>query len=111
MLEITSSKILRRPSKGKYLVVLSLQGRSRYVRHDPKNTVRENFNKISLPWEYTTDPWEEEEVHQSSQTYDDVTFNRHSQLRVTITDEEKAREEAQKKAEEEEAKQYPCTSS
>jgi hypothetical protein len=26
----------------------------RYKRHDPKNTVRENFNKIGLPWEYTT---------------------------------------------------------
>lgn len=38
-------------------------GEERYKRHDPKNIVRDHFDKIGLPWEYTTDIWEEEEVH------------------------------------------------
>jgi hypothetical protein len=32
----------------------------RYRIHDPKNTVRGNFNKIGLHWENTTNLWEEE---------------------------------------------------
>jgi hypothetical protein len=26
-------------------------------RHDPKNTMREHFNKIDLPWEYKKKLW------------------------------------------------------
>jgi hypothetical protein len=83
----------------------------RYRRHEPKNTMRERFNKIGLPWEYTIDLWEEEEVHQNAKTYDDVIFNRRGKLRGRITDEEKGREEAKKKLEEEEDEKYPHTSS
>jgi hypothetical protein len=29
-------------------------GEEWFRRHDPKNTMRDHFNKIGLPWEYTT---------------------------------------------------------
>jgi hypothetical protein len=58
--------------------------------------MRDHFNKIGLPWEYTIDIWEEEEVHQNSWTYDEVIFNRSGHSRGKSY-EEKAREEARKK--------------
>jgi hypothetical protein len=51
-------------------------GEERFKRHDPKGVVKEHFNKVGLPWEYTTEVWEEEEVHRSARTYDEVTFKR-----------------------------------
>jgi hypothetical protein len=59
-------------------------GEERFRRHDPKGIVREHFNNIRLPYEYTTDLWEEEEVHQNSRTYDEVIFNRHGQRREEL---------------------------
>jgi hypothetical protein len=51
-------------------------GEERFRRHDPKNIVKENFNSMRLPYEYTTEFWEEEEVHQNARTYDEVIFNK-----------------------------------
>jgi hypothetical protein len=61
-------------------------GEERYKIHDPKNIVRDHFNKIGLPWEYTIDLWKEEEVHQNSWTYDEFIFNRRGQPRGRIVD-------------------------
>jgi hypothetical protein len=30
-------------------------GEERFKRHDPKEVVKYHFNKMGLPWEYTTD--------------------------------------------------------
>jgi hypothetical protein len=30
--------------------------------------MRHHFKNVGLPWEYTNDIWDEEEVHQNSQT-------------------------------------------
>jgi hypothetical protein len=49
-------------------------GEERLRRHNPKKVVKEHFNKIGLPWEYTSENWEEEEVHCNVRTYDDVLF-------------------------------------
>ena len=62
--------------------------------------MRDHFKNIGLPWEYTNDIWDEEEVHQNAQTYDELIFNRHVQSKGRILDEEKDRE-AKKKVEEE----------
>jgi len=51
-------------------------GEERSRRHDPKRVVKEHFNKVGLPWEYTTNVWEEEEVHRNARTYDKVSFKR-----------------------------------
>jgi hypothetical protein len=77
-------------------------GEERFKRHDPKGIVKEHFNNIRLPYEYTTDLWEEEEVHQNTRTYDEVIFNRRGQPKGRIADEEKAREATRKEAEQEE---------
>jgi hypothetical protein len=53
--------------------------------------MRDQFNKISLPWEYTIEIWEEEEVHQNAWTYDKVIINRSGHSRGIIADEEKDR--------------------
>jgi hypothetical protein len=78
-------------------------GEERFRRHDPKNIVKENFHRMRLPYEYTTEFWEEEEVHQNDKTYDEVIFNRWGQPKGRITDEEAAREETRKDAERDEA--------
>jgi hypothetical protein len=39
-------------------------GEERFRRHDLKGVVKDHFNKVGFPWEYTTYVWEEEEVHQ-----------------------------------------------
>ena len=49
-------------------------GEERFKRHDPKEVVKDHFNKMGLPWEYTTNIWDEEEVHQNACTYDDAIF-------------------------------------
>jgi hypothetical protein len=56
---------------------------------------------VELPWEYTTEILDEEEVHHNAQTYVDIVFQRQGQPIGKITDEERAREEAQNKVEEE----------
>jgi hypothetical protein len=33
-----------------------------FQKNDPNNVVRDHFNKMCLPWEYTIDIWEEEEI-------------------------------------------------
>jgi hypothetical protein len=33
-------------------------GEERFRRHDPKEVIKEHFNKVGLPWEYTTKVWE-----------------------------------------------------
>jgi hypothetical protein len=58
-------------------ILLSYHFREEILRrHDPKNIIEENFNIMRLPYEYTTEFWEEGEVHQNSRTYDEVIFNR-----------------------------------
>jgi hypothetical protein len=49
-------------------------GEERSRRHDPKGVIKEHFNKVEFPWEYTTEVWEEEEVHHSARNYNDFTF-------------------------------------
>jgi hypothetical protein len=41
-------------------------GEERFRRHDPKGVVKDHFNKMGLPWEYTTETWDEEEVHHNA---------------------------------------------
>jgi hypothetical protein len=77
-------------------------GEERFKRHDPRNIVREHFNSVKHPYEYTTDIWEEDEVHQNAKTYDEVIFNRCGQPKRRIIDEEEVREVARKEAKQEE---------
>jgi len=51
-------------------------GEERFKRHDPKKVIKECFNKIGLPWEYTSEIWEEEEVHCDAKNYDEFLFKR-----------------------------------
>jgi hypothetical protein len=48
----------------------------RFRRYDPKMVVKEHFNKLGVPWEYTSKVWEEEEIHCNARTYDEVIFKR-----------------------------------
>jgi hypothetical protein len=34
-------------------------GEERFKRNDPKKVIEENFNKLGVPWEYTSKLWEE----------------------------------------------------
>jgi hypothetical protein len=43
---------------------------------DPKKVIKEHFNKLGVPWEYTSEVWEEEEIHCNARTYDEVIFKR-----------------------------------
>jgi hypothetical protein len=61
----------------------------RFRRHKPKGVVKGNFNKVGFPWEYTTNVWEEEEVHCSARTYDEVTFKRCGKPLGRIVDKDK----------------------
>jgi hypothetical protein len=54
-----------------------------------------------LPWEYTKKFWEEDKVHHSEINYDIVTFKRQHRPLRRIVDENKVREEAKNKVEEE----------
>jgi hypothetical protein len=47
-----------------------------FRRHDLKKVIKEHFNKLGVPWEYTLDTWEEEEVHYGARTYDEVISKR-----------------------------------
>jgi hypothetical protein len=51
-------------------------GEERFRRHDLKKVVKEHFNKLGVPWEYTSEVWEEEEVHCNARNYDEVIFKR-----------------------------------
>jgi hypothetical protein len=51
-------------------------GEEGFKRHDPKKVVKENLNKIGLPWEYTSEILEEEEVHNNTRNYYDTLFKR-----------------------------------
>jgi hypothetical protein len=86
--------------RSEYPTLLSL-GEEIFRRHDLKGVVKDYCYKIGLQWEYMIDIWDEEEVHQNARTYDEVIFNRRGQPIGRITDEEKAREEAKRKAIEE----------
>jgi hypothetical protein len=77
-------------------------GEERFRRHDPINIVREHFNSIMRPYEYTTEIWEEE-VHQNDRTYEEVISSRRGHLKGRIADEEATREGAIKEAEQDEA--------
>jgi hypothetical protein len=59
-----------------------------------------------LPYEYTTEFWEEEGMHKNYRTYDEVIFNRMGWPKGRIEDEKVAREVARKYAERDEAKRY-----
>jgi hypothetical protein len=65
-------------------------GEERFRRHDPKKIVKEHFNKLGVPWEYTSEVWEEEEVHCGARTYDEVITRRQGKPIGRIIDEEKA---------------------
>jgi hypothetical protein len=67
-------------------------GEERFRRHDPKNIVKEHFHSMRLPYEYTTEFWEEEGVHQNSRTYDEVIFNRRGQPKGRIMQMKKLQE-------------------
>jgi hypothetical protein len=41
-----------------------------------KKVVKEHFNKLGMPWEYTSEVWEEEEIHCNTRNYDEVVFKR-----------------------------------
>jgi hypothetical protein len=43
-------------------------------RHDPKKVVKKHFNKLGVPWDYTSEVWEEEEIHCNTRTCDEVNF-------------------------------------
>jgi hypothetical protein len=73
----------------------------RFRRHDPKKVIKENFNKIGVPWEYTSEVWEEEEIHCNARNYDEVIFKRQGKPIGRIAYEEREREESRKKEEEE----------
>jgi len=68
----------------------------RFKTHDPKNIFKENFNSMRLPYEYTTEFWKEEEVHQNSKTYNELIFNKSGQPKGRIVDEEVSREVVRK---------------
>jgi hypothetical protein len=74
-------------------------GEESFRKHDPKNIIKEHFNRMRLPYEYTFEFWEEEEVHQNTRTYDEFIFNRRSQPKGRIDDEEAAREVTRKEVE------------
>jgi hypothetical protein len=59
--------------------------------------IKEHFNKLGVPWEYTLEVWEEEEVHCGVRNYDEVIFKIHGKPIRRIFDEEKEREEAKRK--------------
>jgi hypothetical protein len=65
-------------------------GEERFRRHDPKGVIKDHFNKVGFPWEYTTDIWEEEEIHRNVRTYNEVTFKRRGKPIIRIVDEEKS---------------------
>jgi hypothetical protein len=73
----------------------------RFMMHDPKNFIKEHFNKKGMPWEYTLEVWEEEEIHCDARNYDEVIFKRRGKPIGRISDEEREREESRKKKEEE----------
>jgi len=75
-------------------------GEERFRGDDPKGVLKDYFNKVCLPWEYTTYIWQEEEVHRGARSYDEVAFKRRGKPLGRIADEDKAREEAKKKAKE-----------
>jgi hypothetical protein len=79
-------------------------GEEIFRRHDPRNIVREHFNSVKIPYEYTINFWKEEEMHQNERTYDEVISNMCGHPKGMIIDEEVAREVARKEAEQEEAK-------
>jgi len=85
-------------------------GEDRFRRHNPKGVVKQHLNKLGLPWEYTTDVWEEEEVHLNTRTYDEVLFKRQGRPLGRIVDEDKELEEAIKKEEEEASERMSPTS-
>jgi hypothetical protein len=58
---------------------------------------------MRLSYEYTTEFWEEEEVHKNIRTYNEVIFNRRVQPKEKIVDKEVAREVTRKEAEQDEA--------
>jgi hypothetical protein len=81
-------------------------GEERFRRHDPKNIAKENFNSMTLLYEYTTEFWKEEEVHQNDITYNKVIFNRWGLPKRRIADKEDAREVSRKEAERDEVERY-----
>jgi hypothetical protein len=81
-------------------------GEARFRRHDPKNIVKDHFNRMRLSYEYTIEFLEEQVVHQNSKTCDEFIFKRRGQPKGRITDEKGAREVARKEAERDEDKRF-----
>jgi uncharacterized protein YktA (UPF0223 family) len=74
-------------------------GEEIFRRNDPRNIVMEHFNSIRLPYEYTIDFWEKDEVHKNYKTYEEVISNKCAHPKGMIIDQEAIREVAIKEEE------------
>jgi hypothetical protein len=65
--------MLKIPGQSGHTDILPLQRRN-IQRHDPLNVVKKHCLSHKHRWEYTTDNWEEEEIHCCARTYHEVIF-------------------------------------
>ena len=56
----------------------------KFKRYYPKKVVKEHFNKLGVPWEYTSEVWEEEEIHCNARNYDEFVTSRSGALTKLI---------------------------